>query len=187
VVLLLKGSGDYRGIGLLEIIWKVIELIINRRIASKVRFHDSLHGFIAKRRTGTACIRFYCNNQHYVARSRNYHGLVFVPERGATQGGIVSLILFNILLVRKWYADVMEDMMAANSGLEGDAIWDRTSLFYADNGAIGSQDPEWLQNATQHLYDLFRICTGLKPNSNKTKVMICHPGEIRDRCSMEGY
>ena len=90
-------------------------------------------------------------------------------------------------VVRKWYADVMEDMTAANSGLEGDVIRDRTSLFYADDGAIGSLDPEWLQNATQHLCDLFRNCTGLKPNTTKTEVMICHPGEIRDRCSMEGY
>ena len=243
VVLLPKGGGDYRGIGLLEIVWKVIESIINRRIASKIQFHDSLHGFIAKRGTGTACIeakllqqlsvmvqktlyyvfldlrkaydtvdrerllevlegygvgpnilgllKFYWENQRCVARSGNYHGSVFVPERGVTQGGIVSPILFNVLVdavVRKWFADVMEDMMAANTGLEGeDVISDRTSLFYADDGALGSRDPEWLQNATQHLCDIFRDCTGLKPNTNKTEVMICHPGEIRDRCSIEGY
>ena len=56
VVLLPKGNGDYRGIGLLEISWKVIESIINWRIASKVTFHDALHGFRARRETGTACI-----------------------------------------------------------------------------------------------------------------------------------
>jgi hypothetical protein len=83
-------------------------------------------------------------------------------------------------VVQKWYVNVMDDMTAASSGLEGDAIRDRTSLFYADDGAIGSRDPEWLQNATQHLCDLFRNCTGLKPNTNKTKVMICHYTEIRD-------
>ena len=55
MVLSPKGNGDYRGIGLLEI-WKDIEPIINRRIASKVVFHDSLYGFIAKKGTGTACI-----------------------------------------------------------------------------------------------------------------------------------
>jgi len=89
-------------------------------------------------------------------------------------------------VVRKWYPDVMEDMTSAVTGLEGDAIRDRASLFCTDDGAIGSRDPEWLQIATQHLCDLFRNCTGLKPNTNKTEVMICHPGEIRDRCSMEG-
>ena len=55
MVLLPKGNGDYRGIGLLEIIWKVIESIINRRIVSKVVLRDSLHGCIAGRGTGTAC------------------------------------------------------------------------------------------------------------------------------------
>ena len=134
-------------------------------------------------------LKFYWENQRCVARSGNYHGSVFVPERGVTQGGIISPILFNILVdavVRKWYADVMEDMTSAVSGLEGDAIRDRASLFYADDGAIGSRDPEWLQNATQHLCDLFRNCTCLKPNTNKTEVIICHPGEIRDECSMVG-
>ena len=52
---------------------------------------------------------------------------------------------------------------------------------------IGSRDPRWLQNTTQHICDLFRNCTGLKPNTNKTEVMICHPGKIRDGCSMAGY
>ena len=56
VVLLPKGNGNYRGLGLLEISWKIIESIINRRIASKVTFHDALHSFQAKRGTGTACI-----------------------------------------------------------------------------------------------------------------------------------
>ena len=56
VVLLPKGNGNYRGIGLLEISWKVIESIINRRIADKVTFHNALHGFRARRGTGTACI-----------------------------------------------------------------------------------------------------------------------------------
>ena len=56
VVLLPKGNGNYRGIGLLEISWKVIESIINWRIASKVEFHNALHGFRARRGTGTACI-----------------------------------------------------------------------------------------------------------------------------------
>ena len=133
VVLIPKGNGDYRGVGLLELFLKVIESIINWWIAGKVRFHDSLHGFIAKRGTGTTCIeakllqqlsrmvqkslyyifldsqkaydtvdwerlleilegygvglnalgllKFYWENQRCVARSRNYHGSVFVPER----------------------------------------------------------------------------------------------------------
>ena len=56
VVLLPKGNGDYRGIGLMEISWKVIESIINWGIADKVNFYDALHGFRVRRGTGTACI-----------------------------------------------------------------------------------------------------------------------------------
>ena len=47
MVLLSKGNGDYWGKGLLEMSWKVIKSIINRQIASKVKFHDALHGFIS--------------------------------------------------------------------------------------------------------------------------------------------
>ena len=55
-MILPKGNGDYWGIGLLELSWKIIELIINQRIASKVTFHNALHGFQANRGTGIACI-----------------------------------------------------------------------------------------------------------------------------------
>ena len=58
VVLVPKGSGNYQGIGLLEIVWKTIESIINRQIAQKITFNDSLHGFVAEKGTGTA----YVNN-----------------------------------------------------------------------------------------------------------------------------
>ena len=150
MVLLPKGNGNYQGIGLLEIGWKGIESIINRRIASKVVFHDALQGFRAKRGTDTACIeskllqqllkmvqktlhfifldlrkaydtvdrerlleilegygvgpnilgllKFYWENQRCVAKVGKYHGDIFVPFRGATQGGVVSPTPFNVLL-----------------------------------------------------------------------------------------
>ena len=31
VVLIPKGKGDYRGIGLVEVMWKVVAVILNRR------------------------------------------------------------------------------------------------------------------------------------------------------------
>ena len=52
VVLISKGSGDYRGIGLLEVAWKVIEGVIDERLKG-VALHDSLHGFREKRGCGT--------------------------------------------------------------------------------------------------------------------------------------
>ena len=56
MVLLPKGGGDYHGIGLLEIIWKLVTTIIDRRVKEVVPFHDALHGFRAKRGTGTGII-----------------------------------------------------------------------------------------------------------------------------------
>ena len=81
----------------------------------------------------------------------------------------------------------MDDMTTASSGLQGDNVGPMSSLFYANDGTIGSLDREWLQNTNQHLCNLFRDCTGLKPNTEKTETMSCHPGAIRGRYSMEGY
>ncbi len=55
VVLISKGGGDYRGIGLLEPIWKVIEQTIDHRLDA-FKLHDSLHGCCNKRGMGTAII-----------------------------------------------------------------------------------------------------------------------------------
>ena len=45
VVLIPKGKGDYRGIGLVEVMWKVVAVILNRRLTSSITFHNVLHGF----------------------------------------------------------------------------------------------------------------------------------------------
>ena len=81
----------------------------------------------------------------------------------------------------------MNDMIITNTGLQGDEVGRLASLFYADDGAIGSRDHEWLQGAIQHLGNLFRDCTGLKPNTEKTETMNCHPGAIPGQCSNAGY
>ena len=54
-VLLPKGGGDYRGIGLMEPIWKVLERVVDRRLEA-IRLHDSLHGCLTGRGTGTGII-----------------------------------------------------------------------------------------------------------------------------------
>ena len=53
VVLILKGKEDYRGIGLMEVMWKVVAVILNCRLTSSITFYDVLHGFRAGRGTGT--------------------------------------------------------------------------------------------------------------------------------------
>ena len=57
VVLIPKGKGDYRGIGLVEVMWKVVAVILNRLLTSSITFHDVLHGFRAGRGTATATLK----------------------------------------------------------------------------------------------------------------------------------
>ena len=45
---------NFRVIGLVEILWKAISGIINRRLLSSVQFHNPLRGFRAWRGMGTA-------------------------------------------------------------------------------------------------------------------------------------
>ena len=56
VVLIPKGEKDYRGIILVEVIWKVVAVILNRRFRSSIAYHDNLHGFRAVCGTGTATL-----------------------------------------------------------------------------------------------------------------------------------
>jgi hypothetical protein len=51
-----KGSGGSRGIGLLEVSWKVISSIIDTRLKDAIKFHDTLNGFTTHHDTGTATI-----------------------------------------------------------------------------------------------------------------------------------
>ena len=56
VVLITKGKKDYRGIVIVEVMWKVVAAILNLRLTVCITFHDFLHGFRAGRGTGTATL-----------------------------------------------------------------------------------------------------------------------------------
>ena len=56
VVLIPKGKKDYRGIVLVDVVWKVVAAILNRRFTSSITYHDALHGFRTGRGTGTATL-----------------------------------------------------------------------------------------------------------------------------------
>ena len=45
VVLLPMGKKDYRGIGLMAMMWKVGSEILNCWLTASITFHDFLHGF----------------------------------------------------------------------------------------------------------------------------------------------
>ena len=56
VVLIPKGKKDYRGIGLVEVMWKVVVAILNRRFTASITYHDFLNGFREGRGTVTATL-----------------------------------------------------------------------------------------------------------------------------------
>jgi len=55
VVLLPRGGGVYRGIGLLEPFWKTIEILMDHWF-QVLEFHDCLHSFLKGRGMGTATV-----------------------------------------------------------------------------------------------------------------------------------
>ena len=55
-VFLPKGRGDYCGIGLVEVVWKVCVTGVNCRLKRSVTLYDALHGFGAGRVAGTATL-----------------------------------------------------------------------------------------------------------------------------------
>ena len=56
IVFLPKGRGGYRGIGIAKAVWKVCATVVNFRLKSSVTLHNALHGFRARRVTGTATL-----------------------------------------------------------------------------------------------------------------------------------
>ena len=54
MVLISKVNADTWGIGLIEVVWKVVGEVIDNHIKSVVQFYNVLHGFYAGRGTGTA-------------------------------------------------------------------------------------------------------------------------------------
>jgi exonuclease III len=49
-------AGKFRGIALLESLYKVISSIVNRRVSRAVVFHDGIHGFTKRRSCATAIL-----------------------------------------------------------------------------------------------------------------------------------
>ena len=56
MVLIPKGGKDYCGIGLVEVMWKLVAAILNRQLTASITYHDFLHIFWAGRGSGTATL-----------------------------------------------------------------------------------------------------------------------------------
>ena len=56
VVLIPKGKREFRGIGLVEVTWKVVAVILYCRLTEGIKLHDALHRFREGCGTGTATL-----------------------------------------------------------------------------------------------------------------------------------
>ena len=56
VVLIPKGKREFRWIGLVEVTWKVVAVILQLRLTAGIKFHNELHSFREGRGTGTASL-----------------------------------------------------------------------------------------------------------------------------------
>ena len=56
MVFLLKGKGEYWGIGLVKVVWKVCVTVVNCQIKGSMNLHHALDGFKARRGTRTATL-----------------------------------------------------------------------------------------------------------------------------------
>ncbi len=74
MVLIPKGSGDYRGIGLIEPVWKCIKQVIDHQLDT-INLHDSLHGCRHNRGTGTAIIEAKLAQQLSYLELRPFYGI----------------------------------------------------------------------------------------------------------------
>ena len=68
----------------------------------------------------------------------------------------------------------------------GTAVRELMAIFYADDAVLASRDLITLQKALYIIVGLFERI-GLRTNTSKTKIMICVPGKIRTRLSLEAY
>ena len=76
MVLIPKGGGDYSGIGLMEVMWKAVVLILNCCFTTSITYHDTLHGFWAGCGTGTLTLELKLLQQIAALREAVIHVLL---------------------------------------------------------------------------------------------------------------
>ena len=81
MVLIPKGKKDYRYIGLVEVMWKVVAVILNCWLTASIPFHDFLHGFWAGRGTGTVILEAKLIHQLAALRDEVLYVIFLDPHK----------------------------------------------------------------------------------------------------------
>jgi hypothetical protein len=121
-----------------------------------------------------------------VCRVGDNFGKPFNAYHGVTQGGLLSFLMFNVcvdVVIREWLRRMMNKEAAHGIFTEASR---EIVAFFVDDGLVGLRDPVWLQGALDVLVKLFESI-GLRTNPDKTKVMMCIPGNIRVANTEEAY
>ena len=127
----------------------------------------------------------FWKQQQVVARQQGFHGPPFSSGRGDIQGAPGAWTHFNIL-VDNVVRNSLQATVTGPANITTMTVARRLSLFYADDGALGSRDRLWLQDALTILASMFRRI-GLVTNASKTQTMNCFPGHIKGALSDESY
>ena len=85
VVLIPKGKGEYRGIGLMKVMWKVMEDILNFRVTASINYHEFLHRFWIDHGTGTATLEAKLLHQLAALREEVLY-MIFLETHKAYDG-----------------------------------------------------------------------------------------------------
>ena len=145
----------------------------------------TLEGYVSGPRL-CGLLETFWDCQQVVTRQNGFRRPDVTASRGTTQGGLVSPMLFNMVVdnfIRTWQAMTLEDQRVAHDGL-GETVGQCLELFYADDGMVGSRDSDWLQNAMNALVGLFRRYV-LAANVTKSHTMTCQTGALRAGMSEE--
>ena len=122
-----------------------------------------------------------------VARAGGYYGAAFKGYQGVTQGDLLSLIIFNVVVdvvVRHWVTVMVEG--AEERDERGQEVRNQNALFYADYGMVVSLEPQWLQGAFITLVVLlYRV--GMRTNVGNTVGMVCRPSQATGTQSEAEY
>ena len=73
VVLIPKGGGNYRVIGLVEVVWKAVAVVLNCHFTASITYHDSFCGFRVGRGTGDSTLEVKLIQQLMAMREEVLH------------------------------------------------------------------------------------------------------------------
>ena len=86
------------------------------------------------------------SHQQMVLRQNGFHRPDFPITQVTTQGGLVYLTLFNVVVenfIRTWLSMTVEERMVSHDGMGESVVW-CLGIFYANYGMVSSIEEEWL-------------------------------------------